>query len=172
MLAMALPLFAKHIVSRYILPGTLTMERPLNQADYRALAQVRCEIRRFLTFSETMARRAGIEPQQHQLLLALKGLPDGVRPNIGVLSQRLQIRHHSGVELVTRSVRRGLVRRTPDATDRRSVTLVLTPRGERILEKLSLAHRAELQTAAPSLVRALESIFAPKDKRSKRKQKQ
>jgi DNA-binding MarR family transcriptional regulator len=137
------------------------MPRSLTAKDYAALAQVRYEIRRFLTFSENMARGAGIEPQQHQLLLALKGLPEGDRPTIGVLSERLQIRHHSAVELVSRSVASGLVRRVPSETDRREVTLEMTAEGQRLLATLSIAHREELRSAAPSLVRALEAIIHP-----------
>ena len=49
-------------------------EMPLT--DYQALAELRYRIRRFLHFSEQAARAAGLEPQHHQLLLAVKGLPD------------------------------------------------------------------------------------------------
>jgi DNA-binding MarR family transcriptional regulator len=138
-----------------------TMPRNLTQKDYAALAQVRYEIRRFLTFSEGMARGADIEPQQHQLLLALRGLPEEIRPTIAVLAERLQIRHHSAVELVSRSVKRGLVRRARSRGDRREVMLVMTPRGERLLAALSRAHREELRSAAPTLVRALEALITP-----------
>ncbi len=51
-------------------------------ADFQALAELRYQIRRFLRFSEQAARSAGLEPHQHQLLLALKGLPEGSRPRI------------------------------------------------------------------------------------------
>ena len=78
------------------------MEHPLTLADYQALAELRYQIRRFVHFSEQASRTAGLEPQQHQLMLALKGLPKGVRPRIGELAERLQIRHHSTVELVNR----------------------------------------------------------------------
>jgi len=59
------------------------MEKPLTPGDYRSLAELRYQIRRFLNFSEQAARDAGLEPHQHQLMLALKGLPEGVRPRIG-----------------------------------------------------------------------------------------
>jgi DNA-binding MarR family transcriptional regulator len=135
------------------------MARDLTQKDYEALAEVRYEIRRFLNFSEGMARGASIEPQQHQLLLALRALPAGVRPTIGVLSKRLLIRHHSAVELAGRSVKAGLLRRIQSEEDRREVTLRMTPHGERILAALSVVHRAELRSAAPALVRALTAIL-------------
>jgi len=54
----------------------------LSMADYQALAEIRYQIRRFLHFSEQTAREAGLVPQQHQLLLALKGLPAGRKATI------------------------------------------------------------------------------------------
>jgi len=129
----------------------------LTKADYAALAEVRYEIRLFLSFSEKMARSAGIKPQQHQLLLAVRSLVDaGERATIGVLAERLQLRHHSAVELADRCVKGGLLRRLPK--DGREVAAVLTPRGARILEKLSVAHRDELRLAAPRLVSSLQAI--------------
>ena len=124
-------------------------------ADYQSLAEVRYQIRRFLYFSEQASRKAGLEPRQHQLMLALKGLPKGLRPRIGDLAERLQIQHHSTVELVDRLAARGYVRRQRVGEDRREVLLSLTPKGLRILRELSLHHRAELRTQGPALIAAL-----------------
>jgi len=129
----------------------------LGPTDYAALAEVRHQIRRFLNFSGATARAAGLEPQQHQLLLALKALSISGRPTIGMLAERLQIKHHSAVELATRCADAGLLSRSRGSRDRRRIELKITPRGERLLAKLSLAHRAELRTAAPTLVRALHA---------------
>jgi DNA-binding MarR family transcriptional regulator len=82
------------------------MAQSLKIDDYRALAEFRYQIRRFLSFSETAARAAGIEPQQHQLLLALKGLPPSHRPNIKSLAERLCVKHHTAVALVDQLVLR------------------------------------------------------------------
>ena len=131
------------------------MEKILTLDDYRALSELRHQIRRFLYFSEQVARRAGLEPRQHQLMLALKGLPPGIRPRIGEIAERLQIQHHSTVELVNRLCMRGLVRRRQAGEDRREVLLSLTPKGERMLQELSLHHRDELLSAGPALVGAL-----------------
>jgi len=84
------------------------MKKSLRLADYEALAELRYQIRRFLHFSEQASRTAGLEPRQHQLLLALKGLPKDTRPRIGELAERLQIQHHSTVELVNRLANGGL----------------------------------------------------------------
>jgi DNA-binding MarR family transcriptional regulator len=127
----------------------------ITPADYESLAELRHEIRVFLRFSEQAARRAGLEPRQHQLLLAVKGLPREVRPRIGELAERLQIQHHSTVELVNRLAGNGFVRRQRGGSDRREVLVTLTPKGEKTLRELSLHHRQELLTAGPALLNAL-----------------
>ena len=108
---------------------------PRRRIDYSALADFRYEIRRFLNFSETAARVAGIEPHQHQALLAIKGLPARQIATVGVLAERLHIQHHSAVELTDRLQAKGLIRRSRGQQDRREVVLQVTLRGE-----LSLIH--------------------------------
>src|ERR1700722_18059592 len=132
-------------------------------ADYQTLAERRHQIRKFLHFSEQAARTARIEPTQHQLLLALKGLPENERPTIGVLAERLQIRPHSAVELANRLVRGAFVRRRRDLNngDGREVLLDLTAKGEKVLRELSRHHQAELQHAGPALKAALEVVLKP-----------
>jgi DNA-binding MarR family transcriptional regulator len=132
------------------------MERSLTLADYQSLAELRYQIRRFLHFSEQTAREAGLEPRQHQLMLTLKGLPVGTRPRIGELAERLQIQHHSTVELVNRLAAGGYVKRHRGGEDRREVLLALTSKGEKILRTLSLHHKAELRMQGPALVAALK----------------
>ena len=132
------------------------MKKPLTVPDYQSLAELRHQIRRFLYFSEQVARKAGLEPRQHQLMLALKGLPKHVRPRIGELAQRLQIQHHSAVELANRLSAGGYVRRARGGEDRREVLLALTAKGERVLRELSLHHRQELRLQGPALIVALK----------------
>jgi DNA-binding MarR family transcriptional regulator len=132
------------------------METSPTLADYQSLAELRYQIRRFLRFSEQAAHEAGLEPRQHQLMLTLRGLPPETRPRIGELAERMQIQHHSAVELVNRLAAGGYVRRHRGSEDRREVLLSLTPKGERILRKLSLHHKNELRTQGPALVSALK----------------
>jgi DNA-binding MarR family transcriptional regulator len=138
--------------------GELMSPRGSFQPNYRALAEFRYQIRRFLRFSEETARAGGLEPQQYQLMLALKGLPGDVRGRIGEIAERLQIQHHSTVELVDRLVRRGLIKRRRSGSDRREVFLEFTPRGDKLLQEMALRHRAELRELAPDLVAALKRV--------------
>ena len=131
----------------------------MTAAEFRALAEFRYRIRIYLNGSEEAARDAGLEPQQYMLMLALRGLPVGRDPSIRELAERLQLRHHSVVELVDRLERRQLLRRERSRTDRRQVLLHLTPRGERILTQLARQRILELRTAAPALVRSLTAVI-------------
>ena len=131
----------------------------VSDAEYAALANVRYRIRRFLTFSEAESRASGIEPQQHQLLLAIRGLQGCQPATVAAVAERLQVRHHSAVELVTRAARAGLVLRTDDPGDARRVVLVLSPKGASTLERLSRLHRRELATAGAELVRDLKKLM-------------
>jgi DNA-binding MarR family transcriptional regulator len=147
------------------------MAKPKQRAiDYAALADFRYEVRRFLHFAEQAAQAAGIEPQQYQALLAIRGLPAWARATIGTMAERMQIRHHSAVELSSRLERAGWIERSRSDVDRREVLLRLTRRGERLLESLSRLHRRELRTTAPKLIEALRSVVAH-DRDSRRKPK-
>src|SRR5690242_11266316 len=110
----------------------------LSHVEYQALAELRYQLRRFLHFSEQEARAAGLEPQQHQLLLAIKGLPAGKLASVGELAERLQLQSHSTVELINRTVERGLLERQRDPNDQRRVLIHLTRHGDELLKRLSL----------------------------------
>ncbi len=120
--------------------GTL---KKLQQSDYRSLASIRRALRRFLAFSETAARRAGLTSAQHQALLAIAGMEEPV--TVGALARWLEIRPHSAGELVGRLEALKLVRRRADTADRRRVILSLRPRARAKLAALSAVHRAELR---------------------------
>lgn len=131
----------------------------MTSAEFRALAEFRYRIRLYLNGSEQAARAAGLEPQQYLFLLTLRGLPLGQKATIRELAERMQLRHHSVVELVDRLERQQLLRRERSRTDRRQVIVHLTPRGEKILSRLARQRIAELRTAAPALVRALTAVI-------------
>ena len=129
----------------------MSTNRSLHQSDYQRLAEFRYHLRGFLKFSERAASQMGLRPQQHQALLAIKGAP-GEHVTIGILAERLGIRHNSTVELIDRLIMNGLVKRRQNPRDRREVLIDLTDRAERILTKLTLAHRNEVRKLAPLLI--------------------
>lgn len=132
--------------------------RPLKDAEYVALAAFRYQLRRFQRHMEEQVRSAGLNPQQYQLVLAVKGLPREQAPTIGALAERMQLNHNSMVELVDRCQRRGLLRRQRNGPDRRQVMLAITGRGEGLLRKLGSAARQELMGSGPSLVDAVQRL--------------
>jgi len=136
------------------------MGRSTNTAEYQALAQFRFLIRRYLNNGEKAARSVGLEPQQYVGLLALRGLPPEQEPTIRSLAERLQIQHHSTVELVDRMEKRGLFRRVRSRRDRRQVYVYVTPRGEKLLSRLVRHRIAELRVSAPELALALQTVLA------------
>jgi DNA-binding MarR family transcriptional regulator len=117
----------------------------LTKQDFEALARFRFGIRRYLRFSEETVRRDGLTPQQYQLLLALKGFPGREWATVRELADRLQLRHHSVVELVNRAQGQRLVQRAAHPSDRRAVRVQLTPEGEGVMARLSALHRDQLR---------------------------
>ena len=138
--------------------------KPLNQVEYEALAEFRYQLRKYLRFMEERAREAGQNPQQYQLVLAIKGLPGSTRSTIGTLAKRLQLNHNSMVELVDRCERKGLLRRSRSGNDRRQVELAVTPEGDAVLRKLTSAGREELRTVGPILAQAIQHLISSEGK--------
>ena len=130
----------------------------IKQSEYEVLAAFRYSLRQFLRFSEEAAQALGLTPHQHQALLAIRGFPDRQRPTIGELAERLQIRHHSAVELVNRLALDGLVVRENSEEDHRRVYVTMTRHGEAILEKLSAVHKQELRRIGPQLNQMIDIL--------------
>jgi len=133
--------------------------RTLTETQFLSLAEFRYQMRRFLHFSERESRAFGLQPQHYQLLVAIKGLPPSKDPTVGVLAERMQLEHHSLVELLDRASHQGLVSRKRDAGDRRRVGIHLTAKGERLVEELASRHIAELQTSGRRLMAALDPLL-------------
>ena len=135
----------------------------LHPSDYYALGEFRYQIRRFLHFSEEAARAEGLEPQQHQMMLAIRAWRDTsgrpADPTIGDLAGHLLLKHHSAVGLVDRLTAHGLVQRMRADDDRRQVRVHLTPEGMEKLKRLTSVHRQELIASGPLLVSALGSLL-------------
>ncbi len=138
-------------------------EKPVSKADYERLAAFRYALRRFLRFSEEMAAAQGLTPQQHQVLLAVQGMPGAEQATIGELAERLQLRHHSVVGLVDRLEKEKLLRREASPDDGRSVVVRLTAAGLRRLAAISAANRGELSRVGPDLQAALARVLEAAD---------
>lgn len=133
--------------------------KPLNNAEYTALAEFRYQIRKYLRHVEEIAKEVGHNPQQYQVLLAIKGLPKGKSPIISTLAERMQLNHNSMVELVDRCEERGLLRRTRSEADRRQVTLAITPEGESLMRQQAAGARQELRTIGPILSESIQQLI-------------
>lgn len=115
------------------------------EPDYEALLAFRVALRTFNRWTEEQARAAGITPAQHQLLLCVRGFGDARDPTVGDLAELLLLRHHSTGELIDRAETAGLVTRHPDDDDGRTLRIRLTPKGSRILRRLSTTHQSEIR---------------------------
>jgi DNA-binding MarR family transcriptional regulator len=133
----------------------------IHPADYRRLAAFRHALRRFLAFSEAAARAAGITPQQHQALLAIKGAASLETATVGFLADHLLLQPHSAAELADRMVKGGLLLRHESPSDRRRVVLSLTQAAERVLRDLSADHIRELRQSAP-VIDGLFEVLKPR----------
>jgi DNA-binding MarR family transcriptional regulator len=144
------------------------MPHPIAESDYRALAEFRYRIRLFLEMSEIASRSAGLEPEQYQLLLAIRGMPHGREATIQALAEQLRVRHNTVVERVDRLAHMRLIHRTHSSKDGRVVLVHPSPRGVQILEKLAGKRLSELRRTGPELVAALSKVIsATRHKRSK-----
>lgn len=98
------------------------------------VAEFREALRRFLRQSERVARKAGLTPQRHLLLLMIKGARDGSEQStVTELADRLQLAQSTVTELVSRAEEVGLVEREQSSSDARVAHLRLTAEGERRL---------------------------------------
>ena len=107
---------------------------PSDRDRYRAPADLRGALRRFLRASEVVTRRHGLTTQRYELLLmAMTGSDGSGRATLGELAERLALAPSSMTELVARSEALGLVRRELDPSQRRAVFVAITAEGERRL---------------------------------------
>ena len=135
------------------------MAKEISAAEYRALAELRYRIRKFVGEGDAVARAAGLEPQQYLLLLAIRGLPENEEATIRTLADRLALKHHSAVELIDRLEVHGYVRRSRSRDDRRRVLVSLLPRGEKLLEQVARHRISELRSSGAALVTAISALL-------------
>jgi DNA-binding MarR family transcriptional regulator len=142
--------------------------KPLTDSEYLALSEFRYQLRKYLRFMEGHARAAGLQPQQYQLLLAIKGLPEARVPSISILAERMQLNHNTLVELAERCEKRGLILRNRSVSDRRQVTLAITREGEVVLHQQASVSRKELRSIGPILSESLQRLIEGNRRRKSR----
>jgi DNA-binding MarR family transcriptional regulator len=131
----------------------------LHPDDYEALAELRYLGRKFLRFSKDWLRaNAGLTPEQYEALLAIKASSSSDGLTISQLSERLQVRHHSAVNIVDRLTERKLVRRETGEADRRQRHVQLTAKGEKLIQELASMHYKELCNRSKEMIEALERL--------------
>ncbi len=141
------------------------------ESNYRSLAEFRYQIRLFMADSDETARSAGLEPEQFQLLLAVRGMPQGSSATIQRLASRLLVRHNTAVERIDRLARMGLLRRSHSSKDHRVVFVELSARGKRIVEKLAHKRVQDLRRYGHELIAALAKVISSRRKSSGRKKR-
>ena len=135
------------------------MAEKITSGEYRALAELRYRIRQFLRAGDATAHEQGLEPQQYQMLLAIRGLEDSELATIGTLAEKLAIKHHSAVELIDRLEKHGYVKRLRHKNDRRQVQVLLVPRGAKALASVAERRISELRASGAALVHTIETIL-------------
>jgi len=131
----------------------------LRPNEYEALAELRYLGRKFLRFSKELLRAtARLNPEQYEALLAVKASSSSKGITISKLSERLQVKHHSAVNIVDRLVERKLVTRQTGEIDRRQRHVALTDKGEKLIQELALVHWKELRSRSAEMIEALKRL--------------
>ena len=140
--------------------AALAMKEPaamIDDRDYKILASVRAELRSFAHFTERVTGGAGLTPQQHQILLALRAA-DNLELSIGQLAEIMFLKPHSVSGMADRLASQGLVERVRSAKDRRSISLHLTQKAKDVLASLGQVHMDELRRIRPLLISLLSQL--------------
>ena len=136
-------------------------EMDLTKCDYyEILAHFRRRLRAFLYFGTSVG---GLKPQQHQLLLAIRGTGGREWATVSELSDFLQLKNHSVVGLINRAEGFGLVRRCQSIGDHRVTEIHLTPRGEEVPANPTITHRRELVQLSREMSTLLTELSARSD---------
>ncbi|NMQ20616.1 MarR family transcriptional regulator [Candidatus Competibacter phosphatis] len=117
---------------------------PLTKHDFEILSDFRYQIRKFVRFSEEVARQHGITPLQYLMLLHIKGYPGREWATVGELTERLQTQQHGVVALISRCEKLGFVERRRSSEDRRQIKVHLLENGQKVVEQIARLHRAQL----------------------------
>jgi DNA-binding MarR family transcriptional regulator len=135
--------------------------------EYRELAEFRYQIRCFQSVSEERARELGIDLDSWLLLLVVQGLPEGVQPTVGGLSDRMCVPKEEVNRLIDLAVARNDITRSSSDAGGTTDWVKLTRNGRELLRRMSLANRDELERTGPELVRALNAVLKQRRRKSR-----
>lgn len=133
------------------------MQKKLNKYDFEQLAEFRYQLRIFLRFSEEITQQHGITVLQYLLLLQIKGYPGRDWANIAELAERLQSHHHGVVTLVNRCEKAGLVTRRLSQIDKRRVEILLSKKGDQLVNQIAELHQDQVGRLKHVLGRVFEA---------------
>ena len=116
----------------------MTALKPPNVDEFARAAELREALRRFQRTSDELSAAQGLTTRTYQLLLMIKtGRAGEGRASLRELEERLQLGKSTITELVLRTERRGLVNRDLDRDRPGTISVRLTPVGERKLSKVT-----------------------------------
>jgi DNA-binding MarR family transcriptional regulator len=141
------------------------VSQDLTLDEYRELAEFRHQIRCFQSVTEQNAQSLGIDPDSYLLLLAVQGLPEGVRPTISELATRMCVPREVVSNLVDRAAADLNVTRSSTDNAGGDDWVKLTRNGRDMLRRMALANRDELERSGPELVRSLQSVLKQRRRR-------
>ena len=115
-------------------------------------------LRRARRSADEIAGVAGLDRQQYQLLLSVKALNESGACTMIALSEDLEVRPQTAVELVNRAEARRLVTRRREEEDRRRVLVTLTREGEQAVRRAGRHHLSQLAHDLPALAREFDGL--------------
>lgn len=118
-------------------PGSPEFERY-----FHGIAEVHYVIRRVFRIVDEQARRAGLDPLEHKVLIQVLGAPQ-TPLRINDVAARLDIAPALASRLIKRLQAKGLLIRTPGEGDRRIIRVAATGAGRELLAAID--HEVRLQ---------------------------
>jgi DNA-binding MarR family transcriptional regulator len=116
----------------------IALEGPQRQRNFHryfaGVAQARFVIRNILRIVDEQARKAGLEPLQHQALIQVFGASEPLQVND--VAARLGIAPAFASRLVRELENQGCITRSASDRDRRVTLVAATPEGERVLAEI------------------------------------
>jgi DNA-binding MarR family transcriptional regulator len=99
---------------------------------FRSIAEAHHVIRKVFRLVDEQAKKAGLEPLEHKLLIQVFGAPGAPLP-VRAVADRLDVSSALASRLLTGLADRGLVRRVPGEGDRRVTRVTITDAGKQVL---------------------------------------